>query len=102
MKIYSINPNEIPKARVGEVAETLPSRKESISPQRTEPTMNPSTFRSYAEALVIAHTARSIIAKAVEAASQLQGLAARTLTGESVDRSEVLKACLLYTSPSPR
>jgi hypothetical protein len=98
MKISSLGPNEIPQKRASEASEfsTIRSdRSDDSSATRSgsqsgiEASVNPT--RSFTEALVIAHTARSIINRAMEIASQLQGLAARSLSGSSIDQAEITR-----------
>ncbi len=89
MKISSLGPNEIPQRRSGEVVGTPALRGEEIFAQRGGTAASHSSTRAFTEALVIAHTAKSIVSRAMEIAFQLQGLATRTLTGGSVDQAEI-------------
>lgn len=91
MKISSVGPNEIPPRRAGEGAGTPVVRGNEISSQQSSSAASQTSTRSFTEALVIAHTARNIVNRAMEIAFQLQGLATRTLASGSADQSEIAR-----------
>ncbi len=91
MKIPSVGPNEIPPRRAGESVGAPVVRGEEISAKQNASLASHTSARTFTEALVIAHTAKSIVNRAIEIAFQLQGLATRTLASGSADQAEIAR-----------